>query len=32
MQAGARLAKPGEFTLRAFLNGRCDLSQVCLVA
>lgn len=30
LQAGARLAKPGEFTLRAFLNGRLDLSQVCL--
>jgi tRNA modification GTPase len=25
--AGARLAKPGEFTLRAFLNGKLDLSQ-----
>ncbi|MEJ2200120.1 MAG: tRNA uridine-5-carboxymethylaminomethyl(34) synthesis GTPase MnmE [Desulfuromonadaceae bacterium] len=25
--AGARLARPGEFTLRAFLNGRLDLSQ-----
>ena len=24
---GARLAKPGEFTLRAFLNGRIDLTQ-----
>ena len=24
---GARLAGPGEFTLRAFLNGRIDLSQ-----
>lgn len=24
---GARLANPGEFTLRAFLNGRLDLSQ-----
>lgn len=24
---GARLAKPGEFTLRAFLNGRIDLVQ-----
>lgn len=24
---GARLAKPGEFTLRAFLNGKLDLSQ-----
>jgi tRNA modification GTPase len=25
--AGARLAEPGEFTLRAFLNGRMDLAQ-----
>lgn len=25
--AGARLAQPGEFTKRAFLNGRLDLSQ-----
>ena len=25
--AGARLAEPGEFTLRAFLNGRIDLVQ-----
>lgn len=24
---GARLARPGEFTLRAFLNGRIDLAQ-----
>ncbi len=24
---GARLAEPGEFTLRAFLNGKLDLSQ-----
>ncbi|MDJ0596421.1 MAG: tRNA uridine-5-carboxymethylaminomethyl(34) synthesis GTPase MnmE [Pleurocapsa sp. MO_226.B13] len=24
---GARLAQPGEFTLRAFLNGRIDLTQ-----
>lgn len=29
---GARLAKPGEFTLRAFLNGRLDLSQAEAVA
>ncbi|CAH9101531.1 unnamed protein product [Cuscuta europaea] len=27
LQAGATLAEPGEFTLRAFLNGRLDLSQ-----
>ncbi|NJP04467.1 MAG: tRNA uridine-5-carboxymethylaminomethyl(34) synthesis GTPase MnmE [Chloroflexaceae bacterium] len=27
LAAGARLAQPGEFTLRAFLHGRIDLSQ-----
>jgi tRNA modification GTPase len=27
LQQGARLAEPGEFTLRAFLNGRIDLTQ-----
>ena len=27
LKAGARLADPGEFTTRAFLNGRIDLSQ-----
>lgn len=27
LSAGARLATPGEFTKRAFLNGRLDLSQ-----
>ena len=27
LHAGARLAQPGEFTKRAFLNGRIDLSQ-----
>ncbi len=27
VKAGARLAEPGEFTKRAFLNGRIDLSQ-----
>ncbi len=27
IDAGAREAEPGEFTLRAFLNGRIDLSQ-----
>ncbi len=26
-RSGARLAEPGEFTLRAFLNGRIDLPQ-----
>ncbi|POY36261.1 tRNA uridine-5-carboxymethylaminomethyl(34) synthesis GTPase MnmE [Solitalea longa] len=29
---GARTAKPGEFTLRAFLNGQLDLSQAEAVA
>jgi tRNA modification GTPase len=29
---GARLAKPGEFTLRAFLNGKMDLTQAEAVA
>ena len=29
---GARLAEPGEFTLRAFLNGRMDLAQAESVA
>ena len=29
---GARSARPGEFTLRAFLNGRLDLSQAEAVA
>jgi len=27
LKAGARMADPGEFTKRAFLNGRIDLSQ-----
>ncbi|MBS4162712.1 tRNA uridine-5-carboxymethylaminomethyl(34) synthesis GTPase MnmE, partial [Klebsiella pneumoniae] len=27
LRQGARLAEPGEFTKRAFLNGRIDLSQ-----
>jgi tRNA modification GTPase len=27
MDSGARLARPGEFTFRAFLNGRIDLTQ-----
>ena len=27
LSGGARLANPGEFTLRAFLNGRIDLTQ-----
>jgi tRNA modification GTPase len=29
---GARLAEPGEFTLRAFLNGRVDLPQAEAIA
>lgn len=32
MHQGARLAQPGEFTRRAFLNGRIDLSQAEAVA
>ena len=32
MDAGARLAQPGEFTLRAYLNGRLDLVQAEAVA
>lgn len=32
LRRGARLAQPGEFTLRAFLNGRMDLSQAEAVA
>jgi tRNA modification GTPase len=32
IDAGARLAEPGEFTLRAFLNGRMDLMQAEAVA
>ena len=27
LAAGARMAEPGEFTMRAFLNGRIDLTQ-----
>lgn len=27
VSAGARMAEPGEFTLRAFMNGRIDLTQ-----
>src|SRR5690606_30606020 len=29
---GARMANPGEFTMRAFLNGKMDLSQAEAVA
>ncbi len=32
MRAGARLAKPGEFTFRAYLHGRIDLVQAEAVA
>ena len=32
LQQGARLAAPGEFTRRAFLNGRIDLTQAEAVA
>jgi tRNA modification GTPase len=32
IEAGARLAEPGEFTLRAFLNGKMDLAQAEAVA
>ncbi|HEX7860167.1 MAG TPA: tRNA uridine-5-carboxymethylaminomethyl(34) synthesis GTPase MnmE [Verrucomicrobiae bacterium] len=32
LEAGARLAEPGEFTKRAFLNGRIDLAQAEAVA
>ena len=32
LELGARLAQPGEFTLRAFLNGRIDLTQAESIA
>lgn len=32
LRKGARLAKPGEFTQRAFINGRFDLAQAEAVA
>jgi tRNA modification GTPase len=32
IKGGARLAKPGEFTQRAFLNGKLDLTQAEAVA
>lgn len=32
IDAGARMAKAGEFTMRAFMNGRLDLSQAEAVA
>ena len=32
LEQGAKLAQPGEFTLRAFLNGRIDLTQAESIA
>ena len=32
LKHGARMAKPGEFTMRAFMNGKMDLSQAEAVA
>lgn len=32
LQNGCRLAEPGEFTMRAFMNGKMDLSQAEAVA
>ncbi|EDM44799.1 tRNA modification GTPase TrmE [unidentified eubacterium SCB49] len=32
LKKGARMANPGEFTLRAFINGKMDLSQAEAVA
>ncbi|HBI00158.1 MAG TPA: tRNA uridine-5-carboxymethylaminomethyl(34) synthesis GTPase MnmE [Flavobacterium sp.] len=32
LRMGAKMAQPGEFTLRAFLNGKLDLSQAEAVA
>ncbi len=32
LKQGCRMAKPGEFTMRAFLNGKMDLSQAEAVA
>lgn len=32
LECGARLAEPGEFSLRAFLNGKLDLAQAEAVA
>ncbi|MEE9452666.1 MAG: tRNA uridine-5-carboxymethylaminomethyl(34) synthesis GTPase MnmE [Gammaproteobacteria bacterium] len=32
LQAGARIAKPGEFSLRAFLNSKIDLTQAEAIA
>src|SRR5690554_628140 len=32
LQEGCRMAKPGEFTMRAYFNGRMDLSQAEAIA
>ena len=32
LEQGARMAEPGEFTMRAFLNGKMDLTQAEAVA
>lgn len=32
LKSGARMAEPGEFTMRAFLNGKLDLAQAEAVA
>ena len=32
LEAGARMADPGEYTMRAFMNGRMDLAQAEAVA
>lgn len=32
IENGARMAKPGEFTMRAFMNGRIDLAQAESIA
>lgn len=32
IEKGARMARPGEFTMRAFINGKMDLSQAEAVA
>jgi tRNA modification GTPase len=32
LQLGARLAEPGEFSRRAFLNGKLDLAQAEAIA
>ena len=32
LESGARMAKPGEFSMRAFMNGKMDLSQTEAIA